>query len=172
MPTSRERELVTDPTRAAWTVNAGRLWAGGAAAALVAALIAVVGILLCRGILDVPLLAPKGQGTWGNANTVSYALGAAVAALLATGLMHALLLFTPRPHLFFSWVVSLSTLAAMLAPFAVSAHRDSQVATAVINLVLGVAIGSLVSGSARSAVSPMVAAPRPVRPLPPPYQRP
>ena len=38
-------DIVTDPTRAGGAVNAGRLWAGGVAAALVAALIAVVGIL-------------------------------------------------------------------------------------------------------------------------------
>ena len=38
-------------------VNAGRLWAGGLATALVAALIAVVGILAARGLFGVPMLA-------------------------------------------------------------------------------------------------------------------
>jgi hypothetical protein len=32
------------------TVDAGRLWAGGVATALVAALVAIVGILLARGV--------------------------------------------------------------------------------------------------------------------------
>ena len=36
-------------------VNSGRLWSGGLATALVAALIAVVGILLARGLFDVPM---------------------------------------------------------------------------------------------------------------------
>jgi hypothetical protein len=45
------------------------------------------------------------------------AILAAVAALLATGLMHLLLLSTPRPFRFFTWIVSLLTLVAVLAPF-------------------------------------------------------
>jgi hypothetical protein len=43
-------------------VNAGRLRVGGLATALVAALIAVVGILIGRGLLDVAVLAPQGEG--------------------------------------------------------------------------------------------------------------
>nr|BFE73103.1 hypothetical protein GCM10020092_064040 [Actinoplanes digitatis] len=66
--------------------------------------------------------------------------------------MHLLLLSTPKSGMFFAWIVSLATLAAMLAPFAVKASQASQFATAALNLVLGIAIGSLVSGSARSAV--------------------
>jgi hypothetical protein len=44
-----------------------------------------------------------------------------------------------------------SAVTPVLAPFAVTAERDSQVATAVLHLVLGLAIGTLVSESARSA---------------------
>lgn len=146
---------MTDPTHAGVVVNAGRLWAGGAAAGLVAALIAVLGILVCRGILDIPVLAPQGDGVWGDADTVTYALSAALAALLATGLMQVLLLYTPRPHAFFGWIMSLATLGAALAPFAVTADTDSQWATAAINLVLGAAIGTLVGGSARGATRPI-----------------
>ena len=103
------------------TVDAGTLWAGGLAAAVVAALIVVVGILLCRGVLDVPVLAPEGEGVWGNADTVTFAVGAAVAALLATGLLHLLLLFTPRPGRFFGWIMGLVTAAAVIAPFTTNA---------------------------------------------------
>jgi len=134
------------------TVDAARLWTGGAATALVAALITVVGILLARGLLDVPVLAPKGKGVWGDASTGWYALGAAVAALAATGLIHVLLLFTPRPMRFFGWVVTLVTAGMVLAPFTTNESTASKVATAVLNLILGIAIGSLVAGSARSAV--------------------
>ncbi|GID95666.1 DUF6069 family protein [Amorphoplanes digitatis] len=143
---------MTLPTRTPRPLDAGVLWAGGVAAAFVAALIVIVGILFCRGVLDIPILAPKGEGVWGDADTVTYAGGAAVAALLATGVMHLLLLSTPKSGMFFAWIVSLATLAAMLAPFAVKASQASQFATAALNLVLGIAIGSLVSGSARSAV--------------------
>jgi len=132
-------------------VDAGRLWAGGLATAAVAALITVVGVLVARGLLGVSLLAPKGEGVWGDASTGWYAFGAAVAALLATGVMHLLLLVTPRPLRFFGWLVSLATAAATVAPFVTSASLAARTVTACLNLVLGVAIGSLVAGTARGA---------------------
>jgi Family of unknown function (DUF6069) len=133
------------------SVDAGRLWAGGVATALVAALIAVVGILVARGLFDVAILARKSAGVWGDASTGWYAVGAAVASLAATALIQLLLLYTPRPMRFFGWVVGLATVGAVMAPFVTEADARSKVATAVLNLVLGIAIGTLVSGSARSA---------------------
>jgi Family of unknown function (DUF6069) len=133
-------------------VNANRLWTGGVATAVVAALVAVVGVLIARGLLDVPVLAPTEEGVLGNANTARLALVAAGAALAATGLMHLLLLFIPRPWQFFTWIMSLVTLAAVLTPFSTDAEVATKVATAAIFLAIGVAIGSLVSGVASSAV--------------------
>ena len=132
-------------------VNAGKLWAGGAATAVVAALIAIAGILFGRGLFDIDVLAPKGQGTWGDASTGWYALGAAGAALAATGLAHVLIITTPRPMRFFGWVVGLSTVVAMLAPFVTDASLGARMYTAGLNFVLGVAIGSLIAGVARTA---------------------
>jgi len=130
------------------------LWAGGAAAALVAALIAVVGVVVARGLFDIPVLAPKGKGTFGDASTLGLALGAAVAALLATALIHVLLLYTPRPFAFFGWIVTLVTAVATLVPFSVDARLAAQLATAVINLLIGIAIGTLVSGVAARSLRP------------------
>jgi hypothetical protein len=144
-------------------LNAGRLWAGGVATAIVAALIAVVGILIGRGLFDVAVLAPQGAGVWGDADTAWYALGAAFAGLVATGLMHVLILSTPRPMRFFGWMLALATVVAMLAPFVTQNDLGSRMFTAGLNFVLGVAIGSLVAGSARTAVRP-VPAPRVPRP--------
>ena len=132
-------------------VDAARLWTGGLATALVAALVAVVGVLIARGLFDVPVLAPTAEGALGNANTARLAALAAVAALLATGLLHLLVLSTPRPFRFFTWIISLLTVVAVLAPFMTDATLATKVATAVIFLVIGMAIGSLVPGAARSA---------------------
>ena len=132
-------------------VDAGKLWAGGLATAAVAALITVVGVLVARGLLGVSLLAPKGDGVWGDASTGWYAFGAAMAALLATGVMHLLLVVTPRPLRFFGWLITLATAAAVVAPFVTSAGLAARTVTACLNLVLGVAIGSLVAGTARGA---------------------
>ncbi|WP_433829846.1 DUF6069 family protein [Actinoplanes sp. CA-015351] len=150
-------------------VNGGKLWAGGAATAAVAALIAVAGILLGRGLFDIDVLAPKGEGTWGDASTGWYALGAALAALVATGLAHVLIVTTPRPMRFFGWVVGLSTVVAVLAPFVTDADLPVRFYTAGLNLLLGIAIGSLVAGVARSAT--ILIPPRPAaRPYPQQYR--
>jgi hypothetical protein len=119
----------------------------------VAALVAVVGVLIARGVFDVPVLAPTGEGTLGDASTARLAGLAALAALLATGLLHLLLLSTPRPGRFFGWIVALAVIAAIL-PFMTDAELSTQVATAAINLAIGLAIGSLLSGVARSAMRP------------------
>ena len=159
---------MTDPRRTPPVVDAGTLWAGGLAAAVVAALIVVVGILFCRGVLDIAVLAPEGEGVWGDADTATFAGGAALAALLATGLLHLLLLFTPSPSRFFGWIVGLVTAAAVIAPFATKASTESKIATAAVVLVVGIAIGTLVSASGRSAVRKAQLKSGPP-PLSPPY---
>jgi Family of unknown function (DUF6069) len=133
-------------------VDAGRLWTGGAATAAVAALVAVVGVLIARGLFEVPLLAPTGEGALGDASTARLAGLAALAALLATGLMHLLLLSTPRPGQFFSWIIGLVTVIAAVLPFLTDAEPGTKIATAALNLAIGATIGSLVSSIARSAV--------------------
>jgi hypothetical protein len=90
---------------------------GGLATALVAALVAVVGVVIVRGLFHVPVLAPTGEGTVGDASTAR-----------------------------------LAALVAVLAPFTTGADLDTKVATAAINLAIGLAIASLVPGVARSAI--------------------
>ena len=66
--------------------------------------------------------------------------------------MHLLLLATPRPRLFFTWIIGLATVIAVVFPFSTSAPLSQKVATAIINLVLGCAIGSLISGVAARSI--------------------
>jgi hypothetical protein len=117
-------------------VDAGQLLPGGVATAVVAALVALVGILVCRWLFNIPLLSPRRDGAYGDAHTTGYVLAAAVAALLATGLLYLLLLSTPRPMLFFTWIVALATIVVVLFPFS----------TAAVDLAIGFAIGSLLNG--------------------------
>ena len=136
-------------------LNAGRLWSGGIATAVVAALIVVVGVYIARGILGIPVLAPKAAGDLGTSATAVYAVFAAACALAATGVLHLLLLGAPQPMAFFIWITALGTLVAVTAPFGQSAPLSSKVFTAIINLIVGVAVISLLSGVARSAVRPV-----------------
>ena len=143
-------------------VDARTLWSGGAATAVVAALIALVGILVCRWLFKVPILSPAREGAWGNASTAGYTLAAAAVALAATGLMHLLLVSAPYPRVFFGWIIGLATVVAVVYPFSTTAPMSQKLATAVVNLVLGVAIGSLITEVSRRATR------RVVRYTPPP----
>src|SRR5215472_5070258 len=78
------------PQRSTPRVDARTLWAGGAATAVVAGLIALVGVLVCRWLFNVPILAPKHEGAYGNAHTTTLILLSALAALVATLLAHLL----------------------------------------------------------------------------------
>ena len=77
-------------------MDGGRLWAGGAATAVVAALIALVGVLIGEGLFDLQMVEPPVLPV-GGSFAVRYAVTAAVLALVATGIGHLLGLTTPRP---------------------------------------------------------------------------
>jgi hypothetical protein len=108
-------------------------------------------MLIARGIFGVAVLAPKGDGIWGNANTGRYALLAAAAALLATALRHILSVTTPAPGQFFGWIMATCIVIAVVLPLTLGVELGSRVATASINLVLGAIITLLVNTTASSA---------------------
>jgi hypothetical protein len=140
------------PRRVGIGVDPGKLWAGGAASAVVAGLVALVGVLISRWLFHVPVLAPRQDGAYGDAHTTAVILAAMAAALAATGLVHLLMLGTLRPLLFFGWIVALVTAIAVAFPFGTTAPLDAKIATAVVNLAIGVAIGTLVGGVAARSV--------------------
>jgi hypothetical protein len=135
-------------------VDAGKLWAGGAATACVAALVAVVGVLICGGVLDVRLIRPALLLNLTDSFALDYALTAFALTIIATALAHGLLLTTPRPRMFFTWIIVLSTLAGAAAPFAIGSEVSSQVATACINVALGICVLSLLMSVMARAVRP------------------
>jgi hypothetical protein len=137
-------------------VNAGRLWAGGMAAAVVAGLVALVGLLVARAVFQIPLLSAKKYGAFGDSNTVTLVVLAVAAALLATGLAHLLLISTPSPQSYFGWIVGLLTVAAVVAPFVSTGTLPVKLAQAAIHLVIGLAIGGLVSNAASAASRTMI----------------
>ena len=133
-------------------VNAGRLWAGGVAGAVVAAGIGIVGLFIARGLFDVPVYLPQHDHTVFNADAVWLGLTGFMAGIVATAVMHGLLLAAPRPKMFFGWIVALVTIVAALWPFSLEMELYSQIATALIAAAMGIAIGSLISGVASAAI--------------------
>ena len=152
MSTPMYREPPTEPSGPTRWVEPGPLWAGGVATAVVAALIALAGVLISRWLFSVPILAPRQDGAWGNVSTGMYVLAAAGAALVATAIMYLLLVTTPRPQMFFGWIMALATLVAVVFPFSTTAPMEQKLATAAVNLVLGIAIGTLTMQVAARAV--------------------
>ena len=140
-------------------VDAAKLWSGGVATAVVAGLIALVGVTVCRWLFKIPLLAPQRDGAYGDVHTTALVLAAAAAALVATAVLYLLLLSVPRPLTFFSWIIGLATVLVVIFPFSTSAPLDAKAATAVVDLVIGLAIGSLLNGVAARAMRPVAGPP-------------
>lgn len=126
-------------------VNTARLWAGGLATAVVAALVILAGTLLAKGILGASLLPPGESWRFGGAGMAAYATLAALGALAATGLLQLLLPNTPRPLHFFCWIVGLTVVVATVSPFTQGGPPAAATATSLINLAAGATILSLLS---------------------------
>jgi hypothetical protein len=134
-------------------VDPRKLWSGGAASAAVAGLVALVGVLVARWLFSLPVLAPSADGAYGDVSTTALVLLAAAAALAATGLVHMLILNTPRPFLFFGWIVTLVTTLVVVYPFSTTAPLDAKIATAAVELAIGAMIGTLVGGAAARSIT-------------------
>jgi hypothetical protein len=107
-------------------------------------LVASVGVLICRDLLDVKLVEPPLLRIT-DSFPVNYAITAFVLALAATGLAHLLSVITPRPRVFFGWIIGLFTVATMVLPFALDGNLKGKICAAVINMVIGLCIASLLS---------------------------
>ncbi|MGA8117634.1 MAG: hypothetical protein WCA46_28690 [Actinocatenispora sp.] len=130
-----------------------RLWTGGAVTALIAAGFAVVGFLVVRGVLRMPIMGVHASGDVFAPTMIGYTIGAAVAALLATGVMHLLLVGTPRPLFYFSWIGALCTAILVLLPMGVHQVWYRVLPTALVDLVIGIAITVIVRGTAAASMS-------------------
>lgn len=130
--------------------DAGRLWAGGAVTALVAAGVALVAVLVMQRLLDVSVRTPNG-GRPEDPMTVMPIVAAAV-TLLATGLLHVLMSTTPRAPHFFGWIAGLVLTLVLLVIFLNGTKLITQVETAAFYLVIGIAISSSLVGIAHTAV--------------------
>jgi hypothetical protein len=143
---------VTSSGRPRPQVDARRLWAGGLATAVVAALVALVGVLLAQGALDIAMVRPPLIPVPGSF-ALRYAVTAAVLALLATALAHLLLATTPRPRSF-SWIVGLATVVGVVLPFTLDGTTAGRLTTAVVDLVVGLAVLSLLSSVMARSLRP------------------
>jgi hypothetical protein len=152
MTTLTDLDTVRLPTAGtARRLDAARLWTGGLATAVVAALIGLVGVLVARVVQESVPHVPAALAFATPAATTALCAGAAAAALAASGLAHLLLVSTPRPLAYLGWIVGLATAAATVLPLASGMVLPAALAAGLVDLVIGLAIGSLVSGAAVAA---------------------
>jgi hypothetical protein len=150
----KERTITQSAGRqGTWAVDASRLWRGVVPAALVGAGVAIVGLIVIRELLDVPVLRRSDGEAVVEASTLWYVIVAAIAAVGATALMHLLLRLSPRPFAFYSWITGLVIAAATLLPLTFPASRETRVATAVLNLAIGAIVAMLVAGVGKTVSS-------------------
>jgi hypothetical protein len=119
------------------SIDQGRFWAGVAATAVVAALAAALGVIVLD-VFDVNLLAPPLGGSRG----LGWAGSALVAAVLGGVVLLLLVMTTPRPRVFFGWIVFLVTAAAAVLPFTRDASTEAQVATCALCVLIGLVVGT------------------------------
>jgi hypothetical protein len=143
---------VTGIRRTGLVLDATRLWTGGLATAAVAALVGLVGTLVLRVLFQIAPVSTQAAHAVAPVGTGMLCLIAGVAALAATGIAHLLLLSTPEPLAYLGWIVGLATAAATVLPLLSGLPLAAAVAVAALNLVIGLAIGSLVVGAAGSAI--------------------
>ena len=133
-------------------IDTRTLWTGGVVAAVIVGGLTIVGFLLIEGILRYPLLGDRVNVQVAHATMVGYAAGAAVAALLATAAMHILLISTHRPRWFFAWLAGIGTAVAALLPL--TEHLPVPLATATVNLGVGLTIIGLVHHTTAACLHP------------------
>ncbi len=126
------------------SVDSGRYWAGVAATALVAALVGVVGVVVLDQILKIDLVVKDIFST--DSVGAAYAIGGALSAVVAGALLQLLVLTTPRPRAFFGWIMFLALVVAALIPLTWTDVHKSAIASGALNLLIGIAIWSLLSG--------------------------
>jgi Family of unknown function (DUF6069) len=135
------------------SVDATRLWVGGLLAGVVAAGVAIVGLLIARGIFDIRVFVPGRDDALFTPSSWWYAGAAFMGGVLATGLLHLLLVANaPAPFRFFSWIVGLVIAISVIVPFTTNTELESQIATAAINLAIGLTLISILQGVGHSAV--------------------
>jgi hypothetical protein len=143
---------VAPPRPAGPSVDAGRYWAGVVATALVAALIGLVGVVIVDQILKIDLVVRDALGT--GSTGAAFVVGGVIAAVVAGGLLHLLVVTTPRPGAFFGWIMFLATLTAALLPLTWTSVLESAIASGIVNALMGIAIWSLLLGVLHRTLRP------------------
>lgn len=127
------------------TLNVGRYWAGAIATVAVAALIGWVAVFVLENVFNLTVDSPPLTGA--PADAAAWAVAGALFALAAAVVLQLLVVSAPRPQTFFGWVISLVTIVLAALPFAGPIDLLPDLLTAIIWIVMGAAVWSLLTAT-------------------------
>jgi len=121
-----------------------RFRSGAAVTVVVCAVLGLAASVVFDSAFDVGLLGPTRLAP--DAPGLAWALTGALFALLAAVLLQLLVRVVPRPRMFFGWLVALATVILAALAFTSGGDPASAVVTALVWVVLGVAVSAMLNG--------------------------
>ncbi|SKC65660.1 DUF6069 family protein [Krasilnikoviella flava] len=121
-----------------------RYWSGAAVTVVVCAVLGLAASVVFDSAFDVGLLGPSRLVP--GAPALAWALTGAVFALLAAVVLQLLVRVVPRPRMFFGWLVALVTVILAALAFTGTGDAASAVVTALVWVVVGVAVSAMLNG--------------------------
>lgn len=127
-------------------LEVGRFWAGALATMLVAALIGLAAEFILEEVLNLEIQAQADLFATGS-DLMAWVVAGALFALVAAIVLYLLVMSTPRPRSFFGWVVGLATVILAAVPFAGDFELVPAILAAIVWIVIGSAVYSLLTGT-------------------------
>lgn len=127
-------------------LEVGRFWSGALATMLVAALIGLAAEFILEEVLDLEIQAQADLFGTGS-DLMAWVVAGALFALVASIVLYLLVMSTPRPRSFFGWVVGLATVILAAVPFAGEFELVPAILAAIVWIVIGSAVYSLLTGT-------------------------
>ena len=117
-----------------------RFWVGALLTAAISAGVALIGLLLIRGVLQIPILVTSSHPV----DAAAYALLTAAIAIGAAALYNLMLHVAPHPTTYYGALAAVGVALATLLPFTIPVALVSQGVLAALNLVVGLVLAFLV----------------------------
>ena len=127
-------------------LEVGRFWAGALATTLVAALIGLAAHFVLEEVFNLEIRAQADLFGTGS-DLMAWVVAGALFALGAAAVLYLLVMSTPRPRSFFGWVVGLGTVILAAVPFAGQFELVPAILAAIVWIVIGSAVYSLLTGT-------------------------
>ncbi len=143
---ARAQPVTTGTENPRLALEVGRYWAGALATMLVAALIGLAASFILEEVLGLDI-QPQADLLGTGSDTMAWVVAGALFALLAAIVLYLLVLSTPRPRSFFGWVVARATVILAAVPFAGRADLVPAILAAVVWIIIGSAVYSLLTGT-------------------------